>query len=134
MTLVAIGGGTALALFLLSETMRWKTKSFIQAHFYRHKYDYREEWMEFTRRLSRATTAAAVAQETAARILEAMWVREVAVYVTRDQPGTMHLLHQVGYDKLPFAITLSSEALRAFSETSNRLPSTGREKAPRKPK
>jgi hypothetical protein len=74
-TFLAIAGGTALAFLLLSENIRWKAKVFIQAHFYRHKYDYREEWMEFTRHLSRATTASAVAAQTAERILKVMWVR-----------------------------------------------------------
>ncbi len=125
-TLVAIAGGAALAFLLLSENMRWKAKVFIQAHFYRHKYDYREEWMEFTRHLSLATTASAVATRTAERLLKAMWVRQVAIYATGGQPGTMALLHQIGYDHPPSTLTLSPETLRMLSDTGNRLPSVGR--------
>jgi hypothetical protein len=125
-TFLAIAGGTALAFLLLSEKIRWKAKVFIQAHFYRHKYDYREEWMEFTRHLSRATTASAVAAQTAERILKVMWVRQVAIYATGGQPGTMDLLHQIGYQDLSPTLTLSSKALRMLSDTENRLPSEGR--------
>jgi hypothetical protein len=111
-TFIAISGGAALAFLLLSENVRWKAKGFIQAHFYRHKYDYREEWMEFTRHLSRATTASAVATQTADRILKVMWVQQVAIYATDRQPEVMNLLHQIGYHHLPSKLTLSPKALR----------------------
>ncbi len=125
-TLLAIAGGAALTLLLLSENMRWKVKGFIQAHFYRHKYDYREEWMEFTRSLSSATTAAAVAVQTAERILKVMWVRQVAIYTRDGQSEVMNLLHQIGYDHLPATLTLSSNTLRMLSDNGTRLPSAGR--------
>jgi len=113
-------------LLLLSENVQWKVKGFIQAHFYRHKYDYREEWMEFTRSLSSATTAPAVAAQTAERILKVMWVQQVAIYSTGGQPEAMNLLHQIGYPHLPLTLTLSPNALRMLSDTGNRLPSAGR--------
>ena len=125
-TLLAITGGAALALLLLSEKVRWKVKIFIQAHFYRHKYDYREEWMEFTRSLSSATTAPAVAAQTAERILKVMWVQQVAIYSTGGQSEVMNLLHQIGYPYLPLTLTLSPNALRMVSDTGSRLPSAGR--------
>jgi len=125
-TLLAIAGGAALALVLLSENIQWKVKGFIQAHFYRHKYDYREEWMEFTRHLSNATTAPAVAAQTAERILKVMWVRQVAIYTSAGQPEIMSLLHQIGYDHLPPTLTLSPNTLRMLVDTGNRLPSAGR--------
>ena len=125
-TLLAIAGGAVLALLLLSENIRWKVKGFIQAHFYRHKYDYREEWMEFTRRLSSATTAHAVAAQTADRILNVMWVRQVAIYARDSQPEVMKLLHQIGYPHLPSTLTLSSGTLQMLSDTGNRVPSAGR--------
>ena len=125
-TLLAVAGGAALALLLFSANVRWKAKSFIQAHFYRHKYDYREEWMEFTRHLSHATTVRDVAAQTADRILKGMWVRQVAIYVTGAQPEIMNLLHQIGYDHLPSTLTVSSKALRILSGGGNQMPSLGR--------
>jgi putative PEP-CTERM system histidine kinase len=123
---VAIAGGAAVAFMLLSEHFRWKAKGFIQAHFYRHKYDYREEWMEFTRQLSHATTVAKVAARTAERILTVMWVRQVAVYAKGDQPETMHLLYQIGYDHLPTTLTISPRTLQMLSDPKAQLPSAGR--------
>ena len=125
-TILAIAGGAVVALLLLSENVRWKVKGFIQAHFYRHKYDYREEWMELTRLLSYATTASAVAAQTAERILKVMWVQQVAIYTAGDQPEVMNLLHQTGYHHLPSKVTLSTNALRMLLDTGSRLPSGGR--------
>lgn len=123
---VAIIGGGALAFLFLSEKVRWKAKSFIQAHFYRHKYDYREEWMGLTRHLSHATTASAVAMRTVERILNIMWVRQAAVYAIGDTPNTMHLVHQVGYNGLPATLKLSPTTVQILSGLEQQLPSTGR--------
>ena len=40
-----------LAVILLSENVRWRIKRFIAMNFYRSKYDYREQWIKFTKRL-----------------------------------------------------------------------------------
>ena len=123
-TLLAIVGGAGLAFLLMSENVRWRTKMFVQAHFYRHKYDYREEWMEFTRHLSEATTRSAVSARTAERILTAMWVRQVAVYAMDEDAKTLTLLHQLGYEQLPATVALSDDAAAILSRAG--LPSEGR--------
>ncbi|MDT8445143.1 MAG: PEP-CTERM system histidine kinase PrsK, partial [Desulfuromonadales bacterium] len=46
--------GLVLALMLLSEKNRRKLRVFLHKHFYRHKYDYRNEWLTFTSQLSSA--------------------------------------------------------------------------------
>ena len=46
--------GLGLALMLLSEKNRRKLRVFLHKHFYRHKYDYRNEWLMFTAQLSSA--------------------------------------------------------------------------------
>ena len=46
--------GFAVALMLLSEKNRRKLTVFLHKHFYRHKYDYRNEWLRFTAQLSSA--------------------------------------------------------------------------------
>lgn len=40
-----------LAALVLSDDVRWRAKRFISLHFYRSKYDYRERWIDFTKRL-----------------------------------------------------------------------------------
>jgi len=45
----AVAAGAAL---ILSENIRWRFKRFISLHVYESKYDYRAQWLAFTRRLA----------------------------------------------------------------------------------
>ena len=49
-TLAVFVSTLVLAAVLLSEQARWRVKRFIALNFYRSKYDYREQWMSFTKR------------------------------------------------------------------------------------
>ena len=51
---LAVGGGLVLALILVSEKNRRKLNVFLHKHFYRQKYDYRNQWQMFTDKLSAA--------------------------------------------------------------------------------
>ncbi len=113
---LAMLGAMALALLLLSERFRQTAKRLITTHFYKHKYDYRMEWMEFTRRLSKATAVPEITTQTVNRILEVMWVGQAAMYVAGDIPGQMMLAHQVEYDSLPQSLELSDELFDALRE------------------
>ncbi|WP_305047081.1 XrtA/PEP-CTERM system histidine kinase PrsK [Geoalkalibacter sp.] len=50
-TLTFVGSVAVLAV-LLSEKIRRKIRVFLHKHFYRSKFDYRQQWLELTRRLS----------------------------------------------------------------------------------
>jgi putative PEP-CTERM system histidine kinase len=122
-TFLALLGGVALSLLLLSEDLRRRAKSYIHAHFYKHKYDYREEWMEYTQRLSRAIAIPDIAAQTLNRILEVMWVRQAAMYTVGESPGQMTLAHQVQYDSLPTKLELDTAAVKALQEHAKFIPS-----------
>ena len=75
--------GTAMALMagLLSESVRRRAKRIIAKNFYRHRYDYREEWTNFTTRVIAAgghdTVPARVVQwvtETIGTTAAVLWV------------------------------------------------------------
>ena len=115
-TFIAILGAVALALLLLSDIVRRKVKNFIHTHFYKHKYDYHDEWMKYTRRLSRVITIPDIAAQTVNRILEVMWVRQAGMYAVGEQPGQMVLMYQVGYAALPPKLELSAAVTEALRE------------------
>lgn len=46
------GAGVLLVLMLFSGVARARLKVFLSKHFFSYRYDYREEWLRFTRRLS----------------------------------------------------------------------------------
>ncbi|MBN1142302.1 MAG: PEP-CTERM system histidine kinase PrsK [Deltaproteobacteria bacterium] len=50
--LVAFLVGAAMAMVLLSETVKRKLKIYLHKNFYRQKYDYRNQWLEFTRSIT----------------------------------------------------------------------------------
>ena len=50
-----LSGLAALVIFL-SENLRRKINVFLHKNFFRNKYDYRDQWLEFTRRISEATS------------------------------------------------------------------------------
>jgi len=120
---LAVLGAVALSLVILSEDVQRKTKNFIHAHFYKHKYDYRVEWMEFTRRLATVTDIGEIAAHTVNRILEVMWVRQAAMYTVGESPGHMTLAHQVKYDSLPIKLELNATGVKALQEQAKLIPS-----------
>ncbi|WP_343731620.1 XrtA/PEP-CTERM system histidine kinase PrsK [Duganella sp.] len=79
------GAVMILAALLFSGAMRARLKLFISKHFYKGRYDYREEWQRFTRALSddgdglseRAIQAVAALVESPAGML---WLRREDVY------------------------------------------------------
>lgn len=73
------GAMLLLAGVLFSGTFRSRLKVFISKHFYRYDYDYREEWLGFTRKLSQQTPEPAErAIEAVAQLVEspggALWI------------------------------------------------------------
>jgi putative PEP-CTERM system histidine kinase len=109
-------GAAALALLLLSEEVQRRLRRAIHTHFYKYKYDYRDEWMEFTARRSRATAVPEIAAQTVTRILEVMWLRRAAMYALGESPDEMSLAHQVEYETLPPTLHLSVEAQQSLRE------------------
>jgi putative PEP-CTERM system histidine kinase len=52
-----------MMIFMFSGTMRARLKVLVGKHFFRYRYDYREEWLKFTRTLSSGENAQLVGQQ-----------------------------------------------------------------------
>ncbi|HEY7678261.1 MAG TPA: XrtA/PEP-CTERM system histidine kinase PrsK [Candidatus Methylomirabilis sp.] len=72
--------GVALAVVLLSSRFRRRLQLFIATHFYRHKYDYRRTWIDFTRRLGGAVRQEDILPRIAEMVAGTVWVRSVAIW------------------------------------------------------
>jgi putative PEP-CTERM system histidine kinase len=77
------GAGVLLVLGLFSGTLRAQLKIFLSKHFFSYRYDYREEWLRFTRTLSEIGTGTRVQErciEALAQLVEspggALWMRQ----------------------------------------------------------
>ena len=58
------GALVVLAMVVFSGAMRAKLKVFVSKHFFSYKYDYREEWLHFTRTLSEGEPGVAVGERS----------------------------------------------------------------------
>jgi putative PEP-CTERM system histidine kinase len=72
-----------LALLMFSGTLRARLRVFLSKHFFSYRYDYREEWLNFTRTLTEGQPGEQLCEravEALARLLEspggALWMRE----------------------------------------------------------
>ncbi|MCC6531299.1 MAG: PEP-CTERM system histidine kinase PrsK [Burkholderiales bacterium] len=77
------GAGVLLVLMLFSGTLRARVKVFLSKHFFSYRYDYREEWLRFTRTLSEGATEGRIQErciEALAQLVEspsgALWLRQ----------------------------------------------------------
>jgi putative PEP-CTERM system histidine kinase len=77
------GAGVLLVLMLFSGVVRARLKVFLSKHFFSYRYDYREEWLRFTRSLSELQDGRPVQErciEALAQLVEsqggALWLRQ----------------------------------------------------------
>ncbi len=59
-----------MVILALSGTMRAKLRIFLGKHFFRYRYDYREEWLKFTRALSAQNSPQALGQQVVRGLAE----------------------------------------------------------------
>ena len=106
-SVVVFVSALGLTAVLLSDNVRWRLKRFIALNFYRSKYDYREQWVAFTKRLSSLLTAEELGPELADAITEAVGATSGAVYLETDD-GRYRRRGVIG--SLPFAPVLDADA------------------------
>lgn len=77
------GAGVLLVLMLFSGVVRARLKVFLSKHFFSYRYDYREEWLRFTRSLSELQDGRPVQErciEALSQLVEsqggALWLRQ----------------------------------------------------------
>lgn len=85
------GAAVLLVGILFSGTFRAWLKVFISKHFYSYNYDYREEWLRFTRLLSQ--DGPGLADRTIQAVVELVESHGGAVWVCRDNGQCEQLAH-----------------------------------------
>jgi putative PEP-CTERM system histidine kinase len=89
----------ALAAVLLSDDVRWQVKRFFVRHFYRSKYDYRDQWTSFTKRLGSLLTLDELAPQLLAAVAEATGARKAALYLLDDRDGAYSMATTLGLEE-----------------------------------
>ncbi len=83
LTVFLFAAAMLLVLLMVSGTLRARLRVFLSKHFFSYRYDYREEWLKFTRALSEGKPGEQLCEravQALARLLEcpggALWLRE----------------------------------------------------------
>ena len=95
-SVVVFVSALALSAMLLSEAVRWRVKRFLSRHFYRSKYDYREQWINFTKRLGSLVTVEDLAPQLLGAVAEIVGTVVGVLYLRDDQDGRYHPTSAVG--------------------------------------
>jgi putative PEP-CTERM system histidine kinase len=86
-SLVIFVSAVGVATVLLSEHVRWRVRRFVNRHFYGSKYDYRELWERFSRRLSSRLVLDELGPELLRVTSDAAGAQRAALYVGGEGDG-----------------------------------------------
>jgi len=102
-SIVIFVSALGLAAMLLSDDVRWRIKRFIALHFYRSKYDYREQWVAFTKRLGSLLSPEEIGLALAQAVTQAVGTTTTAVYLETDD-GRYRLRGAAGATAFPHVL------------------------------
>jgi putative PEP-CTERM system histidine kinase len=102
-----------LAAVLLSEAVRWRVKRFVARNFYRSKYDYREQWASFTKRLGSRVSVDELAPQLLGAVVEAVGAT-AGMLCLKDKNGRYQATTAVGTPRLVTHLAEDHPALAAL--------------------
>ncbi len=117
---LAFAGGILTLAILISEKVRRRVKVYISKHFYAHKHDYRQEWLNSTGRLAACSTLFCIQDAILAGYRETFGLKGASLYLpSRDE---MRYLRRAGHDMPEMPVELSiSPALRDYFTNRERV-------------
>ena len=80
-------GAVGLAILAVSESVRQRLRFFISTHFYAEKYEYRDEWLAFSKLLQHANTEAKVLDTLHQVLVETLYTREIWIWAGSEDVG-----------------------------------------------
>jgi putative PEP-CTERM system histidine kinase len=115
-TVFIFAAAMLLVLLMYSGTLRARLRVFLSKHFFSYRYDYREEWLNFTRTLTEGQPGEQLCEravEALARLLEspggALWMREGSAGYQRASHWNWADLQGIEPDDAPFIQWLASK-------------------------
>ncbi len=107
-----------LVLLLLSESVRHRVELYIGKHFYKHKYEYDEVWIAFTRRLASNISLDTLLPQLAHSIGEIVNTEQVYIFLHDEKSGQLLLSESSEPLEEHFAIAMESKLAQYFNSTS----------------
>jgi putative PEP-CTERM system histidine kinase len=90
-SLVIFVSALFLALVMLSDRVRWRVKRFVGLNLYRSKYDYREQWSAFTRRMASLVTVDEIGPQLLETLTEVVGSVRAVLYLGDDGAGAPYV-------------------------------------------
>ncbi|MEE4241060.1 MAG: XrtA/PEP-CTERM system histidine kinase PrsK, partial [Desulfopila sp.] len=90
--LLLIAGLVLLAVLLISSRIRRQVHFFISTHFYINKYEYRDEWLSFTRKLQGVLSESAVVDALRDVLYESLYTEEIYIWLEQEQGPRRYVL------------------------------------------
>jgi putative PEP-CTERM system histidine kinase len=126
----AFASGISLLMLLLSEQLRRKVKVFINKHLYKHKHDYREQWLRFTDKLSGCKLQGDVHMAVLFCYIEAFGLAGASLYLFDNGKNSYVNRAQLSMPHAPADFIPSTGLLSYFSERDRILNPYDNEYAP----
>ena len=108
-----------LAAFLLSQNIRREVERYIRKHFYKHKYEYDEVWMAFTRRIGSNISLDALAPQIVMSLQEIVKTDHVYLFLGDEKRRTLALTAASIRPEREVALGMESVFVRYFRDTPN---------------
>jgi hypothetical protein len=113
---VAFFAGLGLVLVLLSETTRRKVQLFINKNIYRNKYDYRNQWLQFTDRLSSSKSSEDLLRSIISGFCDTFGMVSGALFLLDHEQGTYHQAMGIEFEPVPLTFREGDAAVEFIAK------------------
>ncbi|MFP4390496.1 MAG: XrtA/PEP-CTERM system histidine kinase PrsK, partial [Desulfococcaceae bacterium] len=103
------GGAVFLLMMAVSGKVRHAVKYFVSTHFYNNKYEYRDEWLAFSRRLQDARTESEVVDAFHRILSRSLFTNAIAIWTGDSRRGYRMALRRGIRVKAPEALALPAD-------------------------
>jgi putative PEP-CTERM system histidine kinase len=117
LTVGAFASAIVLAATLLSEEARWRLNRFLALHVYRSKYDYREQWIAFTRRLGTLLTLDELSPQLVEAVAQAVDGNAAMFYLLDSSGQNYYLAGTFDVVGAPDRVAASDRVVGALATT-----------------
>jgi len=97
-TFLGFMGAILVLIVIFSEKLRRKTAVFINKNFFKQKYDYREQWLQFTQRISLKHSFNELLGAIATGFKEAIGARGVTLWLKEKDDEKYHVVRVLNHD------------------------------------
>ncbi|PIE32821.1 PEP-CTERM system histidine kinase PrsK [candidate division KSB3 bacterium] len=105
-----------LLLILLSEEVRHKVEIYISKHFYKHKYEYDEVWIAFTRRIGSNLQLKNLLPQIVSSLEEIINTAEVYIFLHDEKSNQLLLSESSVSQSAPVAVSMESKFVQYFQD------------------